>query len=82
MYTGDDESVSRVRWPNDEALAERLATQLATETPDPSGKPATQLSRRERLARIRRAVAASEYENPLKLSIALDRVLDRINRLG
>lgn len=36
--------------------------------------------RRRRLSRVRRAVAAGEYENALKLSVALDRMLERIRR--
>lgn len=33
--------------------------------------------RRQRLARVREAIDASDYENDLKLSVAVDRLIDR-----
>lgn len=38
----------------------------------------TKAERHRRLARVKEAVECSEYENPLKLSVALDRLLDEL----
>ena len=67
MYVGDD-CPTQVRLPADEELAEKLAERLSR----------TPSSRIRRLAKIKRAVQASEYENQLKLSVALDRMLESL----
>ena len=68
MYVGDD-CPTQVRLPADEELAEKLAARLHR-------TPSTRL---RRLAKIKRAVQSSEYENQLKLSVALDRMLEKLN---
>ena len=68
MYLGDDNSVSTVRMPHDQAIVERLTAKLVP----------SEAVKRRRLARIRRAVASSEYENSLKLSVAVDRLIERL----
>ena len=68
MYLGDDTTASPVRMPSDRAVIERLTAKL-----NPSASP-----RRKRLTRIKQSVTAGEYENSLKLSIAVDRVLDAL----
>ena len=67
MYVGDD-CPTQVRTPTDEELAQRMAGKLRQ-----SGS-----TRARRLARIKHAVQSSDYENPLKLSVALDRLLERL----
>lgn len=69
MYAGDD-TPTQVRLASDEAFAAKLSRRLR------GGSSA----RAQRLARIKRAVASSEYENDLKMSVALDRLLDRLQR--
>ena len=64
MYVGDDPHPT-ARTSSDEITALRLTERLT-------------IGRRRRLARIKRAVATSEYENPLKLSVALDRLIDKL----
>lgn len=66
MYVGDDPHPSG-RSTSDEITALRLTERLT-------------VGRRRRLARIKRAVATSEYENPLKLSVAVDRLLEKLVR--
>lgn len=67
MYVGDD-CPTQLRTPADQELAERLASRLKQ----------NRSTRARRLARIRQAVEQAEYENPLKLSVALDRLLERL----
>ncbi len=65
MYLGDD-CPTQVRLPADEELAERLAAKLRLD----------RRGRARRLAKIKQAVESCDYENSLKLSVALDRLLD------
>ena len=65
MYVGDD-CPTQPRLPRDEELAHRLTRKLKQD----------RATRMRKLAKIKRAVADSEYENALKLSVALDRLLD------
>jgi hypothetical protein len=64
MYQGDDNLHTSVRTEQDRAEVAKLAARLV---------PAER-RRLRRIARIREAVAASDYENSLKLSIAVDRL--------
>ena len=67
MYLGDD-CPTQVRLPADEELAHRLAARISTH-PE---------RRIHQLMKIKQAVNASDYENSLKLSVAVDRLLERI----
>ncbi len=68
MYFGDD-SPAQLRTPLDEELVREIAATIR-EKPD---------LRTRRLARIKQSVESSDYENELKFSIALDRLLDRVS---
>lgn len=68
MYVGDD-CPTHVRLPVDEHTARDFADRLRQPR-----------SRAARLARIKHAIEQSEYENPLKLSVALDRLVDSLTR--
>jgi hypothetical protein len=46
-----------------------------------AGPRADSVARRLRIRRIRRQVMHGDYENPLKLSIAMDRLLDDLARV-
>jgi hypothetical protein len=67
MYVGDD-CPTQVRTPHDEAVAMEMTRKLQL---DPR-------SRARRLARIKQAVECADYENALKLSVALDRLLEKL----
>lgn len=67
MYVGDDRP-TQVRTPHDEEVARRLTRKLKDD----------RQSRAKRLLKIKQAVESSDYENALKLSVALDRLLDDI----
>jgi hypothetical protein len=67
MYAGDDRP-AQLRTLGDEELARRLTRKLKDD----------RRTRARRMARIKRAVESSDYENALKLSVALDRLLERL----
>lgn len=71
MYSGDD-TPTQVHSLADEELVRTIASRLS----DDAGR------RSSRLARIKQAVESSDYENQLKLSVALDRLLDHLGAAG
>lgn len=54
----------------DRALAEQLAARLIS-------REEALAARKRRIARVRESIAASDYENALKLSVAVDRMIER-----
>ncbi len=68
MYVGDD-CPTQMRLPVDEKLVGEFARKLKGD----------RRTRAQRLAKIKNAVKARDYENPLKLSVAIDRLLDRLS---
>ncbi|MFT3784630.1 MAG: hypothetical protein QM770_00500 [Tepidisphaeraceae bacterium] len=67
MYVGDDDPQT-LRMPRDVRAARRLASRLR------KGKDA----RLKKVEDVRSALDAGDYENALKLSVAIDRMLDEL----
>jgi hypothetical protein len=67
MYVGDDDP-DKLRLPRDVAAVRKLATRLRR------GKD----TRKRKVRRVKHAVQSGDYENALKLSVALDRLLDEL----
>jgi hypothetical protein len=68
MYTGDDVDPDRVRLPRDLAAVRKLVQQLR------SGHDA----RTHMIERVRHSINEGDYENDLKLSVAVDRLMEEI----
>lgn len=68
MYVGDDIDPNTVRLPRDVRAVQRLVRKLRT------GRDA----RTDMIARVKDAIGDGDYENDLKLSVAIDRLLDEL----
>jgi anti-sigma28 factor (negative regulator of flagellin synthesis) len=67
MYAGDDKEES-VRLPADQRAARDLTRKLREQ-----GE-----ARQTKVESIRKAIESEDYENPLKLSVTIDRLIDEL----
>ncbi len=66
MYVGDDLDPKTVRLPQDLLVVRRLVARLHRGRDARTGK----------IASLKRAIGDGDYENDLKLSVAMDRLLE------
>lgn len=72
MYVGDDEDPRTVRLPRDVETARRLVARIR------KGRDA----RSQMIGKLRAAIQHGDYENDLKLSVAIDRLLEENDSLA